>query len=138
MARQEADNHGTLHLTTTLARQWEKRIRRVSVERADAFLHYISSMASVFRALSRILKPGAPAVFVVGHSTWNSVEIPTSELFQEISAGLFSLGEVLRYPIKNRYMSYTRHNGADIAAEYVLVLRRTRTRLGELKGIGAR
>ena len=76
-------------------------------------------MARVFRALSRILRPGAPAIFVVGHSTWNSVEIPTSALFREISAHLFSLEKILSYPIKNRYMSYSRHNGADITVEYV-------------------
>lgn len=51
-------------------------------------------------------------------------QIPTSDLFDEISGDAFRLEQVLQYPVKNRYMSYSRHNNADINTEYVLVLRR--------------
>jgi hypothetical protein len=82
-------------------------------------------MTKFFRLLSGHLPSGAPIVLVVGHSTWNEAKIPTTELFAEIAGTEFELDEVLWYPVKNRYMSYTRHNRASIDKEYVLVFRRT-------------
>ena len=111
-------------LKTALASRWERRIRKVSPERADSFHHYLVAMRHVFRALAKKLPAGAPAVLVVGHSAWNSVRIPTTALFAEIAGKAFRLDEVLYYPVRNRYMSYSRHNGADISTEYVLVFRR--------------
>jgi hypothetical protein len=109
-----------------LVTHWERRIREVSEGRGNAFLHYMISMTRVFSGLATLLAPEAPAVFIVGHNSWNGTEIPTSKLFQEISADFFSLHDVCQYPVKNRYMSYKRHNGADIRTEYVLVLKRNR------------
>ena len=111
-------------VSTALAVEWENRIRAIDKKRADAFRHYIVGMSRCFGELAAVLDRGAPAVFVVGHSSWNSAEIPTTELFAEISGDAFELEELLWYPVKNRYMSYSRHNGADISSEYVLVLRR--------------
>ncbi len=118
-------------LRNTLAKEWESRIREVSAKRADSFRHYILAMTRVFEGLSQLLKHGSPAVFVVGHSSWNSAEIPTSTLFEELAGDWFHLENLLSYPVKNRYMSYTRHNGADILTEYVLVLRRSTAASGE-------
>lgn len=115
-------------LSTTLAAKWEKRIRAVSDERADAFRHYIAGMSKFFRELAPHLDAGRPVVLVVGHSTWNNSRIPTTQLFEEIAHEHFELDEVRWYPVKNRYMSYSRHNGADIDKEYVLVLQRRATR----------
>ena len=112
-------------LATSLARDIDAEMRRMSAVRADAFRHYIAAMTYALSSLSRLLPSGAPAVFVVGHSTWNGTEIPTSTLFEELAGSAFTLDERLSYPVKNRYMSYSRHNGADIATEHVLVLRRT-------------
>jgi len=106
-----------------LAESWERRIRSVSKERADAFRHYVVAMSMFFEGLSHI-DSGAPVVLVVGHSAWNQVRIPTTEIFAEIAGDRFSLDEVLWYPVKNRYMSYARHNGASIDREYVIVFRR--------------
>jgi 16S rRNA G966 N2-methylase RsmD len=112
-------------LDTKLAQRWEQRIRQVSTERADAFRHYLVAMTKFFDSLGPLLPSGAPALLVVGHSTWNKSLIPTTGLFREISGDAFQLEEILWYPVKNRYMSYARHNGASIDKEYVLVLRRT-------------
>ena len=71
------------------------------------------------------LSAGAPAVFVVGHSTWNQTSLDTSGLFEELAADWFTLADHRWYPVRNRHMSYGRHNGANIDREYVLVLRRT-------------
>jgi SAM-dependent methyltransferase len=112
-------------IDTDLAKYWDARIRQLAPRRADAFRHYIASMSLVFTRLAEVLQPGRLAIFIVGHSTWNGTEIPTTELFTEVARGGFSIESVLTYPVKNRYMSYSRHNGADISTEYILVMRRT-------------
>lgn len=110
---------------TKLAKEWEQKIRDVHPKRADSFRHYIVSMTESFRCMAAMLGADAPAVLVVGHSAWNATEIPTTCLFREIAGDDFRLEEVLWYPVKNRYMSYTRHNKANIRRENVLVFRRT-------------
>jgi RMKL-like, methyltransferase domain len=112
-------------LATPKARRLEARIRRADVKRADAFKHYSVAMRRAFAELAHLLPAGAPAVLVVGHSGWNGDALNTSDLFAELSAPAFRLDEQLWYPVRNRYMSYSRHNGASIDREFVLVLRRT-------------
>ncbi len=107
-----------------LACTWHNQIRSVSEKRADNFLHYVVSMKDVFRQLSLTVREGGPVVFVVGHSEWNGNRIPTSDLFMEMAGNSFRLEDRFWYPVKNRYMSYGRRNGADISEEYVLVFRR--------------
>ena len=113
------------HELCSLARKWHDDIRSVSAKRADNFLHYVVSMKDVFRQLSHIVRRGGSVVFVVGHSEWNGSRIPTSDLFIELCMDSFSLEDKLWYPVKNRYMSYGRRNGADIGEEFVLVFRRS-------------
>lgn len=103
------------------AARWERRIREVSDRRADSFRHYVASMQRVFSRLYAVLRPGGRAVFVIGKSAWNGMDLPSTELFAEISGERFRLVEHLWYPVKNRYMSYDRHNGANIDREDVLV-----------------
>jgi len=115
----------TSQLSAALARQWESLMAQASRERADAFRHYLTAMSRVFNGLAAVLKRGKLALIVVGHSSWNGSELPTSALFQELAGGRFELEETWQYPVTNRYMSYTRHNGASIGTEHVLVFRRT-------------
>ncbi|MFJ8489430.1 TRM11 family SAM-dependent methyltransferase [Streptomyces sp. NPDC094038] len=103
---------------------WEGKMRADSPSRAADFRHYVTAMSSVFERLSGTLATGSLALFVVGHSRWKGQEIPTGDIYEEISADSFSLREKLSYPIANRYMSYSRHNSASIDEEYVLVMRR--------------
>jgi DNA methylase len=107
----------------SLTANWEERIRVISGSRANDFRHYVQAMTMSFRELARVMQSGAPALMVVGHSTWNGQEIPTVELFAELASPL-ALDEVLHYPVKNRYMSYSRRNNASIDREYVLVFRK--------------
>ena len=104
-----------------LALRWEKRIRAVSNARANGFRHYTTAMKLAFDGMAGLLRAGSPAVLVVGNSHWNNTEIPTDALLAELADDHFKLVDVFSYPLKNRYMSYSRHNGADIKTEHVLV-----------------
>jgi hypothetical protein len=72
----------------------------------------------------RVTARGAKVLMVVGQSSWRGESIPTDTILAETAAGRYKLHETLWYPVKNRYMSYSRHNGADINKEYVLVFER--------------
>jgi hypothetical protein len=112
-------------LTTALALRWHLKLQAVSPERAAAFKHYMVGMRRTFEELACVLLRSKPAVLVVGKSEWNGEKIPSTDLFREIADGLFHLDDCFSYPVKNRYMSYSRHNGANINREYVLVFRRS-------------
>ena len=105
-----------------LASHWESKIRTASATRANSFKHYAVSMRLVFNQFFKVLKDDKPVVMVVGNSRWNGSEIPTAELFVELAGSDFRFGDYFWYPIKNRYMSYSRRNGASIDKEYVLIL----------------
>jgi hypothetical protein len=111
-------------LRTALAKEWENRIRQVSNARADAFHHYIAAMTQVFDGLAHCARRNMPLILIVGHSSWNDAQIPTTQLFEEIAGDQQRLERVMTYKVKNRYMSYARHNGANIDREYVLEFRR--------------
>jgi adenine-specific DNA methylase len=102
----------------------EEEMRAVSPARANGFRHYRLAMHLVFEQLGRLLEAGSPAAFVVGHSVWNGSALDTSELFEELSQPWFEVVDYYSYPVTNRYMSYSRHNGASIDREFVLVLHR--------------
>jgi len=111
-------------MVTPLVRGWEAHIRKVSPGRADAFKHYVVAMGKVLSEIADALKPDAHAVFVVGHSSWNGQELPMGRLFVELAGLSLTLTEHAWYPVRNRYMSYSRHNGASIDREYVLVFKK--------------
>ena len=111
-------------LQSRLAKKWEARMADHCEQRAADFKHYVSAMTRSVAGLSALLEKGSRAVFVVGKNSWNGYEIPTDSLFDEIAGDNFKLTERHWYPIKNRYMTYTRHNDANIDKEYVLVYKR--------------
>jgi adenine-specific DNA methylase len=107
-----------------IAQDWLGRMEKVSPPRAQDFSAYMISMNRVFDRWAELLPRGGQAVCVVGRSTWQGADIPTEALFVELAHGRFTLSEHLTYPVRNRYMSYTRRNGASIDEEHVLVLTR--------------
>lgn len=119
---------------TALAREWEREIAGVSEQRARDFRHYLLSMRAVMHRLAERTRTGAPVVFVIGQSAWNGGQIPTVALFHELATPQFEVAETLWYPVVNRYMSYTRHNGANIDREHVVALTRTDARPGATTG----
>lgn len=110
----------------TLAGRWEAKLHDRSEARAMAFRHYINSMTKCVEGISKVLKRGGKAVFVVGKNTTSGgLTIPSTEIFDEIVSNRLELRERYWYPVKNRYMTYARRNGANIDKEYVLVYERT-------------
>ena len=108
-------------LESNLAKEWEAKMADHSEQRALDFKHYVAAMMRSVAGISALLDSGQRAVFVVGKNSWNGYEIPTVALFDEIVGMHFKLVERYWYPIKNRYMTYARHNNANIDKEYVLV-----------------
>ena len=108
-------------LTSALALKWESKIAELDEQRARDFKHYVCSMTKCLTGLSGLLARGRHAIFVVGKNSWNGYEIPTVELFNEMATPHFRLVDKYWYPIKNRYMTYSRHNNANIDKEYVLI-----------------
>ncbi len=89
-------------------------------------------MQRCFASLADLLPVGGKAIFVLGKSSWNGRKLPTTELFRELAAPHFRLLQHQWYPLKNRYMTYSRHNGASIDKEYVLVFERISARKKQL------
>jgi SAM-dependent methyltransferase len=103
----------------------ESKMTEADPARARTFRHYCVGMSRSLERIATHLQPGGRAVFVVGHSRWKEITIDTSQLFSELAGDRLKLVERRSYPVVNRYMSYSRRNGADIDREYVLVYERT-------------
>jgi hypothetical protein len=111
-------------IPSPFAADLEKRMRKTNPERADTFKHYCVAMSRVFQQMHIRLNPRGKAVFVVGNSRWGDEVLNSADLLEDLAFPWFRLGDVKEYSVKNRYMSYTRHNAASIDREFVLVFSR--------------
>jgi hypothetical protein len=105
-------------------RAWSGRLRNDDPKRARGLEHYAASMQTALENQARVLKKNGILVLVVGDSRISGQPFPTSMLLEQLCNNVFKLKERYWYPVTNRYMSYTRRNGADIAKESVLVFQR--------------
>ena len=96
----------------------------ISARRARDLKHYAVSMSRALGGISEVLKPKGQAVIVVGNAKWNGRSVRATHLIEELSRKEFTVVDRFSYEVKNRYMSYSRHNGANINREHVLVLRK--------------
>jgi SAM-dependent methyltransferase len=119
-------------LKTDFASEYIRRLirhaKQISPLRERAVHHYAASMQRTLRQLARALKPRAHAVFVVGNSKWNGRRVRATKLIRELAKDSFEVVDTLSYSSRNRYMTYERHNGADVNREHVLVLRKKPTK----------
>lgn len=99
---------------------------KIRPDRERALRHYCSSMDSALKQFAKVLKKDGLAVIVVGNSKWNGRRVRPTKLIEELASDSFDILERLTYRTRNRYMSYSRHNGADIDREYVIALRKRR------------
>lgn len=103
--------------------------RVISALRERVVRHYCSSMQNVLTQCAKALAVGGKAVFVVGNAKWNGRRVNATRLLEQLAKPEFRLIDRLSYPVRNRYMSYSRHNAADVDHEYVVVLqKRNKTR----------
>ena len=102
-------------------RRIHSKMSSLSPNRANSFKHYVVAMRRSLGNLAKMLRHGGKLVLVVGDSTWNDQVIRSSDVLYEVARDDFVLSERYWYPIRNRHMSYSRHNGASIEKENVLV-----------------
>ena len=106
----------------SIGRSWMQQIEETSHRRSMDFFHYYSGMHDFLTGVATLLRAGSPLVMVVGNNTIFGCEYDTVELLRELSEEHFEVGETFWYPVRNRYMSYERRNGANIDREYILVM----------------
>jgi methylase of polypeptide subunit release factors len=106
-----------------LAETWLAKLSTRPPARLRSFKQYCLSLARSLTRFSSIVKPGGKVVIVVGENQIYGEAFPTGQLIEELAPPTLSLEDVFWYSLENRYMSYTRRNGADIKTEQVLVFR---------------
>lgn len=111
--------------TSAIENLWKKRLNKTAPDRARAVEHYAATMQTAIENQAQALKKGGHLVLVVGNNKIGGKPFPTAQLLRELSVAAFEPCPSYWYPIRNRYMSYKRHNGADISTERVIVLKRT-------------
>jgi len=97
---------------------------QISPRRARDLKHYAVSMSRALANMSRALVPGGRAVLVVGNAKWNGRTVRATRLIEDLARDQFEVTSRFSYHLKNRYMSYSRHNGANVNREYALVLQK--------------
>lgn len=101
---------------------WVTEFAREAPNLVKSLTDYSRNMIGLFSHLSDSVKSRTPMVLVVGDKSWAGGQFPTSELLADLAASWFEMREHYWYPIRNRYMSYQRRNGANIRREHVLVM----------------
>jgi SAM-dependent methyltransferase len=123
------DRIGLKHLPTadspgvTVADAWLPRFSGIRPDRERAFRHYCDGMARSLGRMADVVAPGGPIVIVAGDVRFCGVQVSMLELMKDLAGERLVIADHLWYPIRNRYMSYSRNNEANIAADHVLVFR---------------
>lgn len=114
---------GVAH-ASALSDRWLERFPALKAERARAFRHYCDGMSRALSRMGQLVRPGGNVVVVAGDVTFGGRPVSMLELMTDLATPDLELVDHLWYAIKNRYMSYTRKNEANIAADRVIVFRR--------------
>ncbi len=104
--------------------EWKSKLEGHSKQRSKAFTHYVVSMTKFFAQLTQVIRIDGKVVIVIGNSKSNGLEIPTADMLPELASPNYELVDRMWYPLKDKYMSYSRRNGANIDTEHVLVFAR--------------
>jgi hypothetical protein len=122
VANKHISNFTWAHLPNSIQNELSmfSEIRR---DQQNALIHYFGNMRqsmlnllSGFRTDSR-----GRIIIVIGASKFAGVPVNTPKLMARLVEDQLRVVDHLAYDLKNRYMSYKRRNGADIAVEHVLV-----------------
>jgi DNA modification methylase len=82
----EVDRHG--EISSPIARTTIQAIARVDPRRAKIVATYFTDMRACLKEMLRVLRPGKPAVIVVGASTIRGIKVKTPLALAEIAEGL--------------------------------------------------
>jgi SAM-dependent methyltransferase len=102
---------------------WMTRFPDIKPERERAFRHYCDGMSRSLARMLDVVVPGGPIMIVAGDVRFCGVQVSMLELMKDLAGKRLVVSDHFWYPIVNRYMSYSRRNEANIAADHVLVFR---------------
>jgi DNA modification methylase len=101
-------------------------LRNGREKRARAMHNYFASLETSLGQIAQVLRPGGTFVMFIGNSITGNHEINSHSFAKELAARYFEYEIEFSYEIRNRYMRYTRHNGADIDTEWVMIFNKPR------------
>lgn len=107
-----------------VATRWLTRFSGIRIENERSFRHYCDGMARALLNMANLVVGDGPVVIVAGDVRFRGVDVSMLELMRDLASPQLYIADHLWYPIINRYMSYTRHNEASVAADRVLVFRK--------------
>ncbi len=96
-------------------------LRRGREDRAASMHSYFISLEQNFAQVAQVLRPGGTFVVTIGNSQTGEYEIDTHSFAKHLACKYFRFRMEFSYELRNRYMRYTRHNGANIDKEWVMV-----------------
>lgn len=102
---------------------WYRRLEKRDEGSAQATLAYFSELGRVLRRLRHLLRNDGRLILLVGDVRLKKVRIPIGLTIADLLRDHYKLTAWRTYPLRNRYMSYARHNGDGVAHETVLVLK---------------
>jgi DNA modification methylase len=100
--------------------------RMGETDKKPAFrLHdYFAKIQMSLEQIAQVLSPEGTFIMFIGNSASSGYRIDTHLFIRELASRYFELRTEFSYELRNRYMRYTRHNGADIDTEWVMVFKR--------------
>jgi DNA modification methylase len=96
-------------------------LRKGREKRAAAMYNYFASLDDSLRQIAQVLRPEGTFVMFIGNSITGNHEIDTHSFAKEFASRYLEYRMEFSYEVRNRYMRYTRHNGADISTEWVMI-----------------
>lgn len=105
-----------------------KKVEQVDSSRARAIRHYFHSMDIFLSQLSEVLPDKATVVCVLGDSVSGDIPIHTSDFIAGLASKYFVLKKQFSYALQNHHMQYGLWNGPGIKKEFVLVLKKKKSK----------
>lgn len=124
--------HRAIGSTTLEDERWDdryldrvrKQLLSIDYKRARAFAKYCRQMSSVLSHAAQRMDHQSSLVVVIGDNTTAGVRISSDRMMRALAEPELRLVEQHSYSLRNRYMTYSRRNDADIDSERILVFRR--------------
>jgi hypothetical protein len=106
---------------STLVQNLIKRVESSDPGRARAFTLYCRKIEQFLSEARIALKRRGRCIVVIGDTRAAGVPLPLHKVVRELASDYRHL-ETFSYGLRDRYMTYSRHNGASIDREHVVIL----------------